>query len=192
MKNAIEVFHEVSFQVTTLIADGAMAVRNAFYSVYESAELDIMCFAHVIRNIRKRPFSMKNNKQLIIDDVRRIQSAPNRNVFESMTELFCKKWEGIEPNFVVYFRCQWLGPLANWFEGAADYTPSTNNALESHNAQIKRKVTLRRRLPLNQFLFAMKELTECISLQFSKEEREIASESTYESNDDCCSSYAPK
>lgn len=37
-------------------------------------------------------------------------------------------------------------------------------------------MTLRRRLPLNQFLVAMKDLTECISSQFSKGEREIASE----------------
>lgn len=93
-----------------------------------------------------------------------------------MAELFCEKWEPLEPNFIDYFRSQWLGPLVNWFEGAAEYTPSTNNALESHNATIKRKVTMRRRLPLNQFLLAMKELTECISLQFSRDQRNFATE----------------
>lgn len=169
-------FFEESFEPKILIADGAKAIRNAFYSVFESAELDIMCFAHVIRNIRKRPFSSKNNKQLIIDDIRKIQSACNRAMFEEMSHLFCEKWEPLEPNFIQYFKSQWLGSLVNWYEGASVYTPSTNNALESHNATIKRKVTLRRRLPLNQFLQAMKELTECISLQFSNGQREIATE----------------
>lgn len=176
LKNAIEVCFETSFDPTTLIADGAMAIRNAFYNVFASAALDVMCFAHVIRNIRKRPFAMKNNKQLILDDIRKMQSSPSRAIFEKMAELFCEKWEPLEPNFIDYFRSQWLGPLVNWFEGAAEYTPSTNNALESHNATIKRKVTMRRRLPLNQFLLAMKELTECISLQFSREQRNFATE----------------
>lgn len=176
VRNAIEIFFEEAFEPTTLIADGAMAIRNAFYKVFKSARLDIMCFAHVIRNIRKRTFVMKNNKQLIIDDIRKIQSAPNRATFEMMSKLFCEKWVNLESNFIEYFQCQWLGPLANWFEGAAIYTPSTNNALESHNATIKRKITLRRRLPLNQFFTAIKELTEYISMQYFKGSRQIATE----------------
>lgn len=178
VKNCLEVFYEASFEPTTLIADGAISIRNAFYGVFESANLDIMCFAHVIRNIRKRPFSNKNNKQLVIEDIRKLQSAPNRDMFEKMAQLFCEKWENIEPNFIEYFKNQWLGSLVNWFEGAAAYTPSTNNALESHNATIKRRVTLRRRLPLNQFLQAMKELTEYISLQFHNDKRIIVTEPT--------------
>lgn len=69
-------------------------------------------------------------------------------------------------------------PTMDWFEGAAVYTPSTNNALESHNAQIKKKVTLRKRLPLNQFLIAMRDLTGEISKQFSDGRREFAIEPT--------------
>lgn len=178
VKNGLEVLFEASFEPTKLIADGAISIRNAFYGVFDSAELDIMCFAHVIRNIRKRPFVMKNNKPLILDDIRKMQSAPNRTIFETMSVLFCRKWEKLEPNFIEYFKDQWLGSLVNWFEGASEYTPSTNNALESHNATIKRKVTMRRRLPLNQFLMAMKELTEHISLQFHSGKREIEMEPT--------------
>ena len=95
-----------------------------------------------------------------------------------MSALFCAKWEPMEGNFVEYFRKQWLGTHSNWFEGAANYTPSTNNALESHNAVIKRKVTLRKHLPLNQFLIAMKDMTEDISTQLSKGKRVIEEEPT--------------
>lgn len=178
VKSGIKVHLKERFNPMTLIADGADAIRTGFYNVFPNAKLDVMCFAHVLRNIRKRPFTCKNNKSLIIDDIRKIQLAPNRKIFEYMAELFCDKWSPLEGNFVTYFKQQWLGSHSNWFEGAADYTPSTNNALESHNAVIKRKVTFRKRLPLNQFLIAMKGMTEDISNQLSNEHRIIAEEPT--------------
>lgn len=176
IKNALEIYFESSFQPSILIADGAIPIRNAFFEVFESATLGIMCFPHVIRNIRKRKFKVQSNKELILDDIRKIQHAPNRTMFEMMCKLFCEKWEELESEFIDYFRKQWLGELCNWFEGAADYTPSTNNGVESHNANIKRKVTLRKRLPLNQFLDAMKNLTEACSQQFTSNKRHIATE----------------
>lgn len=90
-----------------------------------------MCYAHVIRNCRKRPFSSNNNKKL-------------------------------------NFKKEWLGAHCNWFEGAAIYTASTNNGQEGHNAVIKRKITLRRRLPMNEFLRCMAQMARDVSTQFSK------------------------
>lgn len=133
-----------------------------------------MCYAHVIRNRRKRPFSSKNNKPLILDDIRKMQLAPSRKVFDDMTQMFKNKWYELENNFVDYFEKEWLGPHSNWFEGASHYTPSTNNALESHNATIKRKVTFRRKLPLNEFLNAMLAMTAGISIQFTENKRIVA------------------
>lgn len=176
IKDAIETHLKRNFQPKKLIADGADQIRNAFYEVFASAELDIMCFAHVIRNCRKRPFTSRNNKELALDDIRKIQSAPNRPSFNMMTKLFCEKWEQIETDFVTYFDKEWLGVHCNWYEGAADYTASTNNGQESHNAVIKRKVTLRRRLPMNQFLVCLRDMTADISKQFAEGERAIATE----------------
>lgn len=105
-----------------------------------------------------------------------MQSAPNRATFNMMENLFCNKWQLVEPDFVKYFDKEWLGVHCNWFEGAADYTASTNNGQESHNAVIKRKITLRRRLPMNQFLVCLKEMTSDISKQFLKGERAIATD----------------
>lgn len=178
VKDGLQIHFNEIFQPETLIADGADAIRNAFYNTFDSAKLDVMCFAHVIRNIKKRPFANKNNKELILDDIRKMQSSSNRKMFEMMAKLFGDKWENIEPNFVEYFKKQWLGVHSNWFEGAAEYTPSTNNALESHNATIKRKITLRKRLPMNQFLSAMNEMTSSISKQFSNDLRIISIEPT--------------
>lgn len=70
-----------------------------------------MCFTHVLQNVRKRPFTSKVNKALIIDDIRKIQLASSKNMFEQMTRLFVEKWEPIERNFIEYFKKQWLGKL---------------------------------------------------------------------------------
>lgn len=169
-------FPSNNFSPKTLIADGADQIRSAYYKVFECAERDIMCFAHVVRNIRKRPFAAKLNKALIIDDIRRMQLAPSPSAFGVMSKLFITKWQDIEPNFVSYFQQQWLGTHVNWYEGEAHYTPSTNNALESHNSVIKKKITFRRRLPLEEFLPAMLKMTTDISKQLSEGIRIVASE----------------
>lgn len=180
--DAIEILYEKKFEPKTLIADGADAIRNAFYKTFDSAVLDIMCFAHVIRNVRKRTFSTKSNKQLILDDIRKIQLASNENTFLLMTKLFCEKWMSIEPEFVEYFKKEWLGVHCNWYEGAAVYTPSTNNALESHNAVIKRTITMRKRLPLNQFLTSITDLMMDISKQYASGTREIINKPSVHKN----------
>lgn len=176
VKESLKKHLNIDFEPEILIADGADSIRNAFYKVFGSARLDVMCWAHVIRNVCKRPFSNKNNKPLIVDDIKKIQLSPNQATFRMMSSLFCEKWNPIEPSFVDYFVRELLGVHCNWWEGAAYYTPSTNNGIESHNSVIKRKVTMRKRLPLNTFIIAMKEMTSDISKQFADGSRIISTE----------------
>lgn len=70
-----------------------------------------MCFVHVLRNVEKRPFASKNNKSLIIDDIKKMQLAPNQATFQMMATLFKQKWKECEPNYVDYFENEWLGRL---------------------------------------------------------------------------------
>lgn len=114
VKNAIKSHINKDFEPEILIADGADAIRNAYYEEFLTAILDVMCFAHVIRNCRKRPFTSKSNKSLALEDIRMIQLAPNLSTFQMMTKLFCKKWENIECDFVAYFEKEWLGAHCNW------------------------------------------------------------------------------
>lgn len=112
VKNTIALHFNKKFEPKILVSDAADAIRNGFYNVHEdSAEADVMCFAHVLRNVRKRPFMSKANKALIIDDIRKIQLASKKSTFDLMTRLFVAKWEHIENNFVEYFKKQWLGML---------------------------------------------------------------------------------
>lgn len=116
-KNAIKTHLSKDFEPEVIIADGADAIRNAFYTSFESAKLDIMCYVHVVRNCRKRPFTSKANKNSILEDIRLMHLAPNRPTFNMMADRFCSKWEVVEPDFVSYFRKEWLGAHSNWFEG---------------------------------------------------------------------------
>lgn len=130
VKSKIKEFFSINFEPLILISDAADAIRNAFYQIFPNALIDIMCFAHVLRNIEKRPFKSKTNKKLIKDDIILLQQASDKKSFISMSKLFCAKWSPVESEFVAYFKSQWLGVHCNWFEGAAVYTPSTNNAQE--------------------------------------------------------------
>lgn len=165
IKDAIKANFDYDFEPEVIIADGSDAIRNAFYSSFETAKLDVMCYVHVLRNCYKQAFTSKSNKSLILEDIRKMHLAPNKTTFNLMSKLFCEKWSDVESNFVSYFKREWLSAHCNWFEGAAHYTPSTNNALESHNAVIKRKITLRRRLPMNEFLKCMLDMTTDASKQ---------------------------
>ena len=54
--------------------------------------------------------------------------------------------------FLIYFETNWIRQNSNWFEGAAPGYPSSNNALEGTNNDIKDSFTFRERLPMNEFL----------------------------------------
>lgn len=176
VKEGVKTHGEKEFNAQILIADGDNAIRNGFYSAFPNAKLVVMCYAHVIRNCRKRPFVSKNNKTLILDDIGLLQLAANREEFDAMSTLFLKKWKELEPDFISYFKNEWLTSRCNWFEGAADYTPSTNNALESHNSNIKRNWTFRKRLQMNQFFVAMIEMTVAASQKLSSGDQQVALE----------------
>lgn len=176
VKTKIKQFFSTNFEPTILISDAADAIRNAFYKIFPNAIVDIMCFAHVLRNVDKRKFSSKNNKKLIKEDIRQLQQAPDKKTFTFMSTLFCAKWRPIEAEFITYFEKQWLGVHCNWYEGASIYTPSTNNAQEAVNGVIKKKVTLRKRLPMNQFMTCMANLISDVSKELCNGSREFAGE----------------
>lgn len=104
VKATAQKYFSFDFKPSTMIAEGSEAIRNAFYKSFESAKLDVMCFAHVLRNIRKRKFVSQNSRSLIIDDIRKIQLAADKQTFEMITNKFCLKWSPFEADFITYFR----------------------------------------------------------------------------------------
>lgn len=99
-----------------------------------------------------------------------------KQVFDELSELFLKKWRESELEFTKYFKKQWLGAHRNWFEGAADYTPATNNGLEGFNGVIKELYTFRNRLPFAEFIDVISDIAKKISTEFDTGERQFLKE----------------
>lgn len=138
-----------------LISDASEAIRNAFQHVFGAEKRLLMCWAHVRRNVVKKVESLadKENKEQIMEDIDTLQLCSSEEIFDKAVNNFMKKWKNKKENkFVDYMVSGWFGAYRYWFEGAADLTPSTNNALEAFNLVIKREETFRERLPLPRFL----------------------------------------
>lgn len=123
-----------------------------------------MCFAHMIRNAKKRRLNNKDNWIAIKKDINLLQISSSSQMFDNAVLNFIKKWEIDESQFCDYFKKTWTDQHKNWYEGFEHRVPSTNNALESFNGLIKQKYTLRERFVLKIFLF---EMVEKISISFS-------------------------
>lgn len=80
-----------AFDPKLLISDAADAIRNAFYNTFSNAQLDIMYYAHVVRNIKKADYKNNANKILIKEDISVLQLSKSREVFEELSALFIKK-----------------------------------------------------------------------------------------------------
>lgn len=129
-----------------MIDDAADAMRSVFYRSNSSAELDIMCYPHVLRNVRKyKHYENADNKCNILNDIHLIHIPASNENFAHVTNLFLRKWSKHEPEFCQYFKKEWLGDHKNWYEQAAFYTPSHNNHVEGYNSVIKRLHTDRER-----------------------------------------------
>lgn len=102
------------------------------------------------RNVTKNLGSLLENKGFkdeIMADIDLLQLCPNEVIFNKALTLFKKKWNTTkkENQFIEYMDTQWLSTHRNWYEGAAPFTPSTNNSLESFNLVIKKEITFRER-----------------------------------------------
>lgn len=114
-----------------------------------------MCWAHKRKNIRKKVESLvpDNFKKDVMDDIDILQLPPSIKA----AAVFVKKWnQKKQKTFTDYFKSEWLDNNCNWYEGIADDTPSTNNALEAFNSVIKKEETFREKLPLSRFLVIAK------------------------------------
>lgn len=91
------------FKPKVLISDASQAIITAFYKTYESAESDVVCWAHVKRNLYQ-----KVNDVTILADVDSLQLSPSMDLFETGVELFMSKWEQSNEKFCKYFESVWL------------------------------------------------------------------------------------
>lgn len=80
-----------------------------------------------------------------------MEQCQSKEIFKHVLELFVSKWQSSEPEFVDYFKKEWVNKNPNWFACANLKAPNTNNATEGTNSILKRDHTLRERQPMTQF-----------------------------------------
>lgn len=99
LKKGIYKHTQIAFEPKILMSDAAPAIRNAFYATFESAEQNVICFVHVLRNIQRAKFKSKVNKESIISEVMILLQCSSMAEFDNACRLFIKKWEQSEPDF---------------------------------------------------------------------------------------------
>lgn len=161
-RDVVEKVFGHQYRARYLIADGAPAITNGFNAVFETDDEEeqqpvrIMCWAHVVRNIRPKLQMVDNqHRHALRSDIDIIQLSTSPEMFATANTLFFNKWKAKNNKtvdaFLAYYRKTWAsGGLTGWCEGVAPLLPSTNNALEAYNRVIK--VHIPSRLSVGDFL----------------------------------------
>lgn len=165
-KGILETLHS-EINPTAILCDAAKTISNGFRAVFGDDCLMLMCWFHVKKAIEKNIglYFSKEMHQLVIDDIDTLHLSRSSKIFENASQLFLQKYS-VYQDFVAYFRYEWLEQNRNWYEGAAEQTPSTNNALESFNRYLKQDRTLRNRLPLAEFADKLLHWIESWSIEY--------------------------
>ena len=97
------------YEPEVLISDGADSIRNAFSNVFGKKDM-VMCWAHMRRNVNKKPEAMvnKSHQDEFIEDTETLQKSQNKEIFKKASGLFLKKWKTLEPEFSRYFEAECL------------------------------------------------------------------------------------
>lgn len=166
VQNAVQKHTAGIYTPSVLLSDAATAIRNAFYASFETAKQNVICYIHVQRNIARRSYHSKSNKDGIMNDFLIIQGSASEKEFDMACELYIKKWTSSEPEFCSYFRSEWMQPgTKNWYNGYTPFMPAHNNANEGYNLHMKRD-HLRERLPLNTFKVAFRAMVREMSERY--------------------------
>lgn len=100
-----------------LMSDADDAQYNALYSVYPNSSF-IMCYFHVLFNVRKRLVGSAMTKATVIRDLHILHHADSQAVYNQLLLETLARWTGSSsvPNaFVVYFEKQWAyGRYSKW------------------------------------------------------------------------------
>lgn len=154
IKNCVlKIFHrDITFNI--LMSDAALAIKKAFSAVFPDS-IQTVCWFHVRKSIQqkiKSTASTASYQESILCDIDKLHLCQNGDVFAVASTMFVAKWNEKLPEFIKYFKKQWLSDShQNWFLGATSHSPSTNNGLESTNRRIKDDFDMRDRSMLSVF-----------------------------------------
>lgn len=158
LKDSVREIFNAEFDPKFVIADAAHQIHNAARKVFGPNIQIIMCWFHMHKCVSdKVPSFLKelSKQNQFMADLDKLQVAKTPAIFEVALQLFLQKWRDEAEGLIDYFERQWVDQNRNWFESFAKRVPSTNNAMESNNRLIKDEHTLRERMDIGKFRFAL-------------------------------------
>lgn len=166
--------------VQNLISDGAGAIKTAFDTAFPG-KTKITCYAHVLRSVKnKTAFVTQDNKDLALSDLNVLYQCPTEKMFEVCMKHVIKRWEIDEPNFVHNLQ-YWLRDVnKNWYLGAAQRVPKTNNCLEAFNGRIKRDFTFNERTTIAVFKVKLFQMLRVLGGEYRDHVKQVGVEVRFE------------
>lgn len=173
LKDGLKIHFNFDYKPNTLLADSAPAITNGFTLGFGyPPRWRIICWAHALKKFDNKYSSVipvpankkdkvNNIKSKAREDLLFLQTSVSMNIFQIARKLLLEKWKKIKPVsncFIDFFRTRGTEATQNWFEGyhLLRTVSSQNNGIEGTNKHIKDKATLRKRLPISQFVELVK------------------------------------
>lgn len=166
-----------------LVADGAGAIAAGFKETFDDNEtIIVMCYFHVIKNVKKMMASKypvkQDDRDKVLKDIGKIHNSHSKVVFDRSIHLFSEKWTREYADFCKYFVDVWHVKHPGWYNGFLPKCPSTNNGTEGFNSALKRNHTYRELMPLGALNIELFRLLRSKSLKY--ETKNIPKEITIE------------
>lgn len=165
LSSAVNEVSGIQMDPKMLLADAAWCIKNGFAEKWPNATV-LMCYFHVAVKVDerlKKDFQDEKIRKMVKEDFHLLQLAQSPEVFQKASKLFINKYE-YNRSFVEYFEKEWIKKNPNWFEGAAETTPSTQCGQESTHGKIKQTFTNNERISMNEMKLLVFEIVENFSL----------------------------
>lgn len=91
MKKGMMAVSERSIRPAALISDAAPAIFNGYKKSFKHKTVNVMCWYHVMYNVRKYKFNSQINRSKVKEELNKLHLIHDENFFDEATKLFVKK-----------------------------------------------------------------------------------------------------
>jgi hypothetical protein len=145
------VLPQVTLEPAYVMTDAEVAERKALLDVFPGVQ-PLMCYFHVKKACEEK---LRGNaeKDVILKDIGELHSTLTQAEFDTKFSHMFNRWLANSDNFALYFYQQWVvGEFKEWqIFRSSPGVATTNNAVESLNATLKKYFTCRKRFKLGEF-----------------------------------------
>jgi hypothetical protein len=142
---------QVALEPAYVMTDAKVMERKALLDVFPQGQ-PLMCYFHVKKACEEK---LRGNaeKDVILKDISELHSTLTQAEFDTKFSHMFNRWLANSDNFALYFYQQWVvGEFKEWqIFCSSPRVATTNNAVESLNATLKKYFTCRKRFKLGKY-----------------------------------------